>query len=78
MPDGKVLYQSLAITRWIASNGKGKMGETLYPGNKNPDQSYLIDNLLEDSNAAHGKSFPLLSDPNSVDPFIENTFVPLL
>ena len=78
LPDGKVLYQSLAITRWIARNGKGKMGETLYPGSMNPDQSYDIDNLLEDSNAAHGKSLPLLSDPNSVDPFIENYFSPML
>jgi len=59
-------------------NGKGKMGENLYPGSKNPDQSYDIDNILEDSQAMHGTSNPLMSDENAVDPFIEKSWHPMM
>lgn len=76
--DGKVLYQSLAISRWICLNGKGKNGENLYPGSKNPDQSYDIDNILEDSQSMHATSFALYQNPAELNNFIEKSWNPMM
>ena len=37
------------MMRWIAANSRGKKGEVLYPGKKNPEQAWEIDGLVESS-----------------------------
>ena len=47
LDDGKQLYQSNAILRYLGANYKGKKGETLYPKHANPELAWEIDNLLD-------------------------------
>ena len=54
---GNQMNQSNAIARYIAQAYKGKNGEVMYPGNSNPDHSYQIDLLLEESADSLGKFF---------------------
>ena len=55
LPDGTQMIQMQSFMRFIATMSKGKKGETLYPGKKNAEACWQIDDLLETSIGLSGK-----------------------
>jgi glutathione S-transferase len=47
LDDGTVLAQSNSILRYVCAKYKGRNGESLYPGAKDPMLSYKIDNEVD-------------------------------
>lgn len=48
LASGTKITQGQSVVRHIGIAFKGKMKEQLYPGKKNPEQSYEIDLMIED------------------------------
>ena len=49
--------QTQSMMRWLGQSLKGKKGETLYPGKKDPEASWTIDSLVELSDGFLGANW---------------------
>lgn len=55
--------QTQSIMRWIAQSSRGRRGEILYPGSRNPEASFEIDNMTEISDSFLNKFGAVYRNP---------------